>query len=59
MKKMNFKSLGLNKNVISSFEVVGGRAPHSHTCGHTDAHEPHEPDHVWFTDGDQHACKTF
>ncbi|WP_430412620.1 hypothetical protein [Kordia sp.] len=59
MKRRQFKNLELNKKAISTFNVVGGKAPHSHRCGQTDAHEPDEPDHVWFTDGDQHACKTF
>ncbi len=59
MKKMSLKNLQLNKKAISNFNVFGGRPPQSHTCGQTDAHEPDEPDHVWFTDGDQHACKTF
>jgi len=59
MKRRNFKNLELNKKAISNFKIVGGRPGPSHTCGQTDAHEPHEPDHVWFTDGDQHVCKTF
>ena len=59
MKRRNFKNLELNKKAISKFNVVGGLPPHSHTCGRTDPYNPHEPDHVWFTDGDQHVCKTF
>ncbi|WP_046757054.1 hypothetical protein [Kordia jejudonensis] len=59
MKKRNVKNLELNKKAISNFEVVGGRAPETHTCNNNPVGAD-EPSHVWFTDDlNQHVCQSF
>ena len=56
MKKRNLKSLRLNKKSISSFTLLGGRAPNN---GGGDPVGPPQEPHQWFTDGPDRACETF